>query len=55
MSSYLPPDNNLSSFNSTVFKDNLTDEEIETQLNTLQSDYTTNNTCLLYTSPSPRD
>lgn len=44
MSSYLRPDNNLSSFNSTVFKDNLTDEEIETQLNTLQSDYITNNT-----------
>ena len=36
MSSYLPPDNNLSSFNSTVFKDNLTDEEIETQLNKIQ-------------------
>jgi hypothetical protein len=36
MSSYLPPDNNLPSFNSTVFKDNLTDEEIETQLNKIQ-------------------
>lgn len=36
MSSYLPPDNNLSSFNSTVFKNNLTDEEIETQLNKIQ-------------------
>jgi len=43
MSSYLPPDNNLSSFNPTVFKDNLTDEEIETQLNELQSDYIINN------------
>jgi len=43
MSSYLPPDNNLSSFNSTVFKDNLTDEQIETQLNELQSDYIINN------------
>lgn len=36
MSSYLPPDNNLSSFNPSVFKDNLTDEEIETQLNKIQ-------------------
>ena len=36
MSSYLAPDNNLSSFNSTVFKDNLTDEEIEIQLNKIQ-------------------
>jgi len=36
MSSYLPPDNNLSSFNPSVFKDNLTDEEIENQLNKIQ-------------------
>jgi len=36
MSSYLPPDSDLSSFNATVFKDNLTNEEIETLLNQVE-------------------
>lgn len=37
MSSYLPPTNDLPKFNPNNFKSSLTDEEIESKINTLES------------------
>jgi hypothetical protein len=36
MSSYLPPVKNLTAFNATVFQDQLTDEEIDTEIKILK-------------------
>lgn len=36
MSSYLPPVKNLTAFNATVFQDQLTDEEIDTEIKSLK-------------------
>ena len=40
MSSYLPPSDNLPSFNPSVFQSSLTDEEVESKIKTLETDMT---------------